>query len=206
MKKMMGLLIMLVLPSLSFADATANNTRDTQVDTAAIRLSLAGVATASTDTAAIRLSLGSGNADTAALRLSLNAVSSVQTDTAATRLSLGYAIRPSQGVGRVHTTISISHITSAVTAATVYTVTTNKIFYVTSLHLVIQDSSAEVTYGFLKDGDTVKFPFEARGAVGGVVTSFNQSFQEPLQFDTTVLIAGSTTNMLISGVLVGFEE
>lgn len=115
--------------------------------------------------------------------------------------------RLSQKTGRVHKTITARAITAN---TTLYNVTAEKIFYATSVSVTVHNTSvmtqADVA---LLDDATVKFPVVVGVAFAGTVApahSLQLSFEEPLQFDTSVKWDIATGTPTASIVLVGYEE
>lgn len=125
-----------------------------------------------------------------------------------------YSQRPSEKSGRTHKDANLSNQTAD---ATIYTVTTNKTFYLTEITMAaFNTSTGTVGIILIRDGagGTVKIPFLMSGAGVGAVTAASAlvattiHLREPIPFSsgnaiTADIISGTIT---YSVIINGYEE
>ena len=118
--------------------------------------------------------------------------------------------RPSQKTGRTYKTATLLHQNST---QTLYTVTSLKVLYVTSIALSgYNTSTANAGQLEIRDNATLRIPVSIPTAgVGALasqvpVSSNVFTFLEPLQFSTSVVVTLTAGTLTYSISLVGYEE
>lgn len=118
--------------------------------------------------------------------------------------------RPSQVAGRSYVTMDADHQTAA---ATIYTVTAGKVFYLVSLAISCFNSSTTANGRLrLLDNTTVLLPISIPTAGVAALASFVPgsinvvNFQEPLEFTNSVKTDIPTGTVTYSLTIVGYEQ
>ena len=142
-----------------------------------------------------------------------NNVSVVETTNAAgttQNLQVVSGARPSQLAGRTPVTVLADNETAP---TLLYTVTALKTLYITDILLTLVNSGAVTgrleIYDALSATGTPALPINAADPGSGgddTLTTFTHTFAEPMAFSTGVYFDESAGTLVMSGILMGYEE
>ena len=142
-----------------------------------------------------------------------NNVSVVETTNAAgttQNLQVVSGARPSQLAGRTAVTVLSDNETAP---TLLYTVTVGKTLYITDILLTLVNSGAVTgrleIYDDLSATGLPKLPINAADPGSGgddTLTTFTHTFAEPMAFSTGVYFDESAGTLIMSGILIGYEE
>jgi hypothetical protein len=117
--------------------------------------------------------------------------------------------RPSQLFGRTAVSIVVDEVSAS---SLLYTVTTDKTFYVTDINLTVDNSGSVAGVLKLENGIIAAQPVvtcymiaDPPGSASSN-TVVSHSYIEPLQFDTGVWLNESAGTLVICGTINGYEE
>jgi hypothetical protein len=117
--------------------------------------------------------------------------------------------RPSQLFGRTAVSIVVDEVSAS---SLLYTVTTDKTFYVTDINLTVDNSGSVAGVLKLENGIIAAQPVvtcymiaDPPGSASSN-TVISHSYVEPLQFDTGVWLNESAGTLVVCGTIDGYEE